>query len=249
MEATEFYLITGVIFLLAGTVKGIVGFGLPLVSITLLTPLHGLVDAIAVMLLPAVVTNFWQAVSGGGLIALWKRLWPLYLPGAVSTVMAASVLVQVDAQWPTALLGCVILAYSIGGLAAWQLPEPGRRETWLSPVTGVITGVITGLTGVLVFPLAAYVQALNLDRRMLFQAMGIYLLLANVALAAAFGWQDAFPEGVTHLALIGVVAGLIGMVLGQRVQAHLSAQQFKRVFFCSLAVVGAYIFLRALLSN
>ena len=68
MEATELYLITGVIFLLAGTVKGIVGFGLPLVSITLLTPIYGLVDAIAVMVLPAVVTNFWQAVSGGGLI-------------------------------------------------------------------------------------------------------------------------------------------------------------------------------------
>jgi len=247
MEATELYLITGVIFLLAGTVKGIVGFGLPLVSITLLTPIYGLVDAIAVMVLPAVVTNFWQAVSGGGLIVLWRRLWSLYLLGVVSTVVAASVLVQVDAQWPTALLGCVILIYSIGGLGAWQLPEPGRRETWLSPVMGVITGGITGLTGVLVFPLAAYVQALNLDRRMFFQAMGIYLLLANVALAVAFGWQDAFPEGVTYLALVGVVMGLIGMVLGQRIQGYLSGQRFKQVFFCSLAVVGAYIFLRALL--
>ena len=247
MEATEFYLITGVIFLLAGTVKGVVGFGLPLVSITLLTPLYGLVDAIAVMLLPAVVTNFWQAVSGGGWIMLWKRLWSLYLPGAVSTVAAASVLVQVDAQWPTALLGCVILVYSIGSLGAWQLPEPGRCEAWLSPVTGVITGVITGLTGVLVFPLTVYVQALNLERQMLFQAMGIYLLLANLALAAAFGWQDAFPEGVTQLALIGVVMGLIGMALGQRIQAYLSGQRFRRVFFSSLAVVGAYIFLRALL--
>ena len=111
----------------------------------------------------------------------------------------------------------------------------------------MITGGITGLTGVLVFPLTAYVQALNLERQMLFQAMGIYLLLANVALAAAFGWQDAFPEGVTRLALIGVVAGLVGMVLGQRIQAYLSGQRFKRVFFSSLAVVGAYIFLRALL--
>lgn len=41
MEAAEIYLITGLVFLLAGTVKGVVGFGLPLVSITLLTPLYG----------------------------------------------------------------------------------------------------------------------------------------------------------------------------------------------------------------
>ena len=49
MEAVEIYLITGLVFLLAGTVKGVVGFGLPLVSITLLTPFYGLVDAIAIM--------------------------------------------------------------------------------------------------------------------------------------------------------------------------------------------------------
>jgi len=248
MESIEVYLITGLIFLLAGTVKGIVGFGLPLVSITLLTPLYGLVDAIAVMVLPAMVTNFWQALNGGRVTSLWKRLWPLYLSGAVSTVIATSALVQIDVQWPTVLLGSVILAYSLVGLTAWQPAEPGRRETWLSPATGVVTGLITGLTGVLVFPLTIYFQALNLDRRALFQAMGIYLLMANVALALVFGWQSAFPEEITQLALIGIVAGFVGMALGQRIQAHLSAQQFKRVFFCSLAVVGAYIFLRALLS-
>ena len=248
MESIEVYLITGLIFLLAGTVKGIVGFGLPLVSITLLTPLYGLVDAIAVMVLPAMVTNFWQALNGGRFTSLWKRVWPLYLSGAVSTVIATSALVQIDVQWPTVLLGSVILAYSLVGLTAWQPAEPGRRETWLSPATGVVTGLITGLTGVLVFPLTIYFQALNLDRRALFQAMGIYLLMANVALALVFGWQSAFPEEITQLALIGIVAGFVGMALGQRIQAHLSAQQFKRVFFCSLAVVGAYIFLRALLS-
>ena len=248
MEAVEFYLITGLVFLLAGTVKGIVGFGLPLVSITLLTPFYGLVDAIAIMLLPAVVTNFWQAVTGGRFIGLWKRLWPLYVSGVVSTVLAASVLVQIEPFWPTVLLGGVILAYSLVGLAVWQPPKPGVRERWLSPATGVVTGLITGLTGVLVFPLAAYVQSLDLDRRVLFQAMGIYLLLANVALASAFGWQSAFPDGVTQLAVVGIVAGLAGMALGQRIQVLLSAEQFKRVFFFSLGAVGAFIFLRALLS-
>ena len=125
MEAVEIYLITGLVFLLAGTVKGVVGFGLPLVSITLLTPFYGLVDAIAIMLLPAVVTNFWQAVSGGRLVVLWQRLWPLYVSGAMSTVLAASVLVQIDTFWTTVLLGVVILAYSLVGLAAWQPPKPG----------------------------------------------------------------------------------------------------------------------------
>ncbi len=65
MDSIQIYLITAAIFLLGGAVKGTVGFGLPLVSITLLTPFYGLVDAIGLMVIPAVVTNFWQALAGG----------------------------------------------------------------------------------------------------------------------------------------------------------------------------------------
>ena len=46
MDTIELYLTVGLVFILAGTVKGVVGFGLPLVSITLLTPLYGLVDVL-----------------------------------------------------------------------------------------------------------------------------------------------------------------------------------------------------------
>ncbi|MBT5189011.1 MAG: sulfite exporter TauE/SafE family protein, partial [Proteobacteria bacterium] len=54
MDSIQIYLITAAIFFLGGAVKGTVGFGLPLVSITLLTPFYGLVDAIGLMVIPAV---------------------------------------------------------------------------------------------------------------------------------------------------------------------------------------------------
>ena len=160
MDSIDVFLITGAVFLLGGVVKGTVGFGLPLVSITLLTPFYGLVDAIALMVIPAVMTNLWQAVTGGQFMAACRRLWPLYLAGTVSTALFANVLLQIHSRWPTILLGAVIVIYSISGLLAWRLAAPGRNERWLAPVTGLITGFFTGLTGVLVFPLNAYLQAL-----------------------------------------------------------------------------------------
>ena len=245
MNSIDVFLITGAIFLLGGTVKGTVGFGLPLVSITLLTPFYGLVDAIALMVFPAVMTNFWQAVTGGHFRASCRRLWPLYLAGAVFTAGFATVLLQVHTRWPTILLGSVIVAYSVSGLASWRFGEPGSRERWLGPVTGMTTGCFTGLTGVLVFPLNAYLQSLRLDRSMMIQAMGVYLLLANAAVASVFGWQGAFPQAIAPLAAIGVVAGLMGMAIGRRIRERLSNQAFDRVFYISLATIGAYIAIRA----
>jgi len=248
MNSIEVFLITGAVFLLGGTVKGTVGFGLPLVSITLLTPFYGLVDAIALMVIPAVVTNFWQAVTGGHFFASCRRLWPLYLAGAVFTAGFATILLQVHTRWPTILLGVVIVAYSVSGLAAWRFGQPGSRERWLGPLMGMITGFFTGLTGVLVFPLNAYLQSLRLDRNMMIQAMGIYLLLANAAVASVFGWQGAFPDAILPLAAIGVAAGLMGMAMGRRIRQRLSDQAFDRVFYITLATVGSYIAVRAFVS-
>jgi uncharacterized membrane protein YfcA len=245
MDAIQLYVTIGLIFILAGTVKGVVGFGLPLVSITLLTPLYGLVDAIGLMLIPAIVTNFWQAISGGRFIALWRRLWLLLVPGALFTWLTANVLVQISPRWPTVLLGVVVLVYSGTGLWSWEPPEPGHREKWLSPVAGMMTGVFSGLTGVLVFPLTGYLHALRLDRQTLFQAMGIYLLLANLALASVFGWQGLFPKAIVSLAVTGVAAGLVGMLLGQVIRKHLSESVFRQVFFVALGVLGVFVALRA----
>ena len=104
MDSIQIYLITAAIFFLGGAVKGTVGFGLPLVSITLLTPFYGLVDAIGLMVIPAVVTNFWQALAGGNFGISWRRLWTLYVSGVVFTAMSAIMLLQIHPRWPMALL-------------------------------------------------------------------------------------------------------------------------------------------------
>ncbi|MEK9785239.1 MAG: sulfite exporter TauE/SafE family protein, partial [Gammaproteobacteria bacterium] len=106
----------------------------------------------------------------------------------------------------------------------------------------------TGLTGVLVFPLNAYLQSLRLDRTMMIQAMGIYLLLANAAVASVFGWQGAFPDTILSLAAIGVTAGLMGMAMGRRIRQRLSDQAFDRVFYITLGTIGTYIAVRAFVS-
>ncbi|HEX9789322.1 MAG TPA: hypothetical protein VGA60_01565 [Kiloniellales bacterium] len=52
-------------FLIAGTVKGVIGLGLPTVSLALLTVLSVLPSAMALLLAPSFVTNLWQAAVGG----------------------------------------------------------------------------------------------------------------------------------------------------------------------------------------
>ena len=51
-------------FFMAGTVKGVIGLGLPTVSVGVLTAAIDLPTAMALLLVPSFVTNLWQAVVG-----------------------------------------------------------------------------------------------------------------------------------------------------------------------------------------
>ena len=48
------------VFLLAGTVKGLVGLGLPTIVIALTSLVLPLTESIALIALPTIITNVWQ---------------------------------------------------------------------------------------------------------------------------------------------------------------------------------------------
>ena len=52
------------VLLVAGTVKGVVGLGLPTITLALLTATLGLKDAMAILLIPSIVTNVFQMEIG-----------------------------------------------------------------------------------------------------------------------------------------------------------------------------------------
>ena len=52
------------VFSLAGLVKGVIGVGLPTVSLTLLTFILDIKQSIAIVLLPVILTNFYQMMDG-----------------------------------------------------------------------------------------------------------------------------------------------------------------------------------------
>ena len=73
-------------FLLAGFVKGVIGLGLPTVAIGLLGLLMTPTQAAAILVLPALITNVWQAAVGGNLVPLVKRAWPMLVGVCIGTV-------------------------------------------------------------------------------------------------------------------------------------------------------------------
>lgn len=234
-------------FLLAGFVKGVVGLGLPTVSLALLTATLGLKAAIALMLVPALVTNVWQGLVGGAFAPIVRRLWTLLAAACLGIWFGAGILAGADAALLAGLFGVLLCLYSGYSLAAPQIPPPGPHERWLSPAIGGIAGVMTGLTGAFIVPGILYLQTLGMARDTLVQAMGIVFTVSTVALAAALSGHGLLPAELGGLSAAAVVPTAAGMVLGQRIRRHLPERTFRRVFFAALLAIGAFIVGRAFL--
>ena len=233
-------------FLLAGMVKGVIGLGLPTVSLALLTVALGLPQAMALLLVPSFVTNVWQAVVGGNGLAILRRIWPFLLMATVTVWLGATALTRVDLALLSALLGLLLVVYAVVNLGGVRLSLNPRQEVWAGPLIGSANGVLTGMTGSFVVPGVMFLQAIGLPRDMLIQAMGMLFTVSTVALALALQGNRFLTVELGALSAAAVVPAILGMVAGQRIRKRLSEQRFRKVFFAALLILGAYIIARAL---
>ena len=167
-------------FLLAGFVKGVIGLGLPTVSIGLLGLLMTPAQAAAILVVPSLVTNVWQAAVGGGLGALVRRLWPLLVGICVGTVLSVVFLPHDDNGRATVWLGLALAVYAVLGLVNVQFSVPRRAESWLGLLMGTATGAITVATGIFVMPGTPYIQSMEFERDRLVRALGLSFTVSTL---------------------------------------------------------------------
>ncbi|WPU20918.1 sulfite exporter TauE/SafE family protein [Cedecea neteri] len=234
-------------FVLAGTVKGVTGMGLPTVAMGILGAMISPVAAAGMLLLPSFLTNIFQLYEGGNLATLLKRLWPMMLTIVLGTIGSSSLLASGSSHVTTVALGLALIIYALWTLFARPLHVPTRHERWLSPLIGLLTGLLTGGTGVFVIPAVPYIQSLGLERDELVQALGLSFTFSTLALAAGLWWHGALQEIAISTSVMAVVAALIGLFAGQRIRKRISPLAFKRGFLICLVLLGGDMVFRALI--
>jgi len=234
-------------FLAAGFVKGVIGLGLPTVSMGLLALVLAPAEAAALLIVPSLVTNIWQMAAGASLMPLVRRLWPMMLAVTLGTWATSSLIAGEAGGAASVGLGLSITAYALYGLLARPLAVPERSEAWLSPLVGAVTGLITGATGTFVIPVVPYLQTLVPDKDDLIQALGLSFTVSTLALAVAL-WRFGVIDGrIGTWSLLAVLPAVLGMRAGQSLRGRISTIAFRRWFFIGLLAVGAHLALRPLL--
>lgn len=231
-----------VVFLLAGLVKGMIGLGLPAVSMGLLTMMISPFQAASLLIVPSMVTNIWQLFAEGQVLRVLQRFWSLLLGIIIGSIWSIFPrLGQTDFN-SEALLGGMLLLYGLYGLAAKQIPNLSRYAAVLSPLMGYLGGALTVATGVVVIPVVPYLQSLHLQRDDLVQSLGMAFTVSTACLAIFLQQNPVDHLSIDYVwSVMALFPALLGMWLGTRIRYRIAEQKFRKVFFLGLMMLGGYM--------
>jgi len=233
---------TGAIaFLLAGFVKGVLGFGFPIIVLVILTLTVGLLDALAIVIVPTFAINTWQALSGPHLAAVWQRMRRYFLAAAIGVLLTSRYLTSVNAAWLTALLGAILFFFALSRLFNLHITVSRNKEPVLAVILGAINGALTGLTGSFMVPSVLYMQALGFPKDMLVQAMGFFFTLSTLMLAISLGNNDLINAQQARLSVLALIPSFVGVYVGRWTRDQIDEESFQRVFLLAVLLFGAYL--------
>ncbi|NQV98283.1 MAG: sulfite exporter TauE/SafE family protein [Rhodospirillales bacterium] len=232
---------------IGGIAKGITGIGLPIISIAILVNFLPPTLCIAIVVIPILVTNFWQAVTSTSILVPIKRFWPTILCFITALIIGARLLVGLDAQVLYAILGVSVLIFS-----ASNLFRPRARaikpatERWLGPLAGVAGGLLGGISTIWGPPLMMFLMSLHLKKDEWVRSVGLIWFAGAVPLTLAF-WANGILNGQTlPLSIAACVPGMIGILIGERIRGWINQDTFRKVMLSLLFLIGLNLIRRAL---
>lgn len=237
------------IALLAGVVKGVVGFALPMILISALSSIMAPEIALAALILPTLVSNGWQALRQGGRAA-WqtlRRFRLFLLVGFVVMLGSARLVVVLPQAVMLLLIGVPITLYAAMMLAGRPLrlpPDPGWR---VEGVIGAVAGFLGGISGAWGPPTVAMLAALDVEKKENIRIQGVIYGMGSIALAGAHLSSGVLNGNTLPLSALLLVPVMIGMWIGLRIQDRIDHAMFRKLTLWVLLLVGLNLVRRALM--
>jgi uncharacterized protein len=228
------------ITLFAGFVKGAVGFAMPLIMVSGLTAIMEPRLAVALIILPIVVTNILQTfrTGVGPAVEAMRGAWRYVLSVCIAIAVFAQLVPRLDPRVFYLILGIPVVVISAIQLAGVRFTIAPRHRGWAEWVAGLVSGVLGGLAGTWGPTTVLYLLATETpkDRQMVVQ--GVIYGAGSVALLLAHLASGILNVATAPLSALMILPALAGMWAGFRLQDRLDGVLFSRAVLAVLIVSG-----------
>ena len=226
--------------LLAGLVKGVVGFAMPMILISGLGSFIPPDVALAGLILPTLLTNLWQALRQGWRAAYVsiRRFRVFLLVGFVVLMGVAQLVPRMPQPLILLLIGVPVTVYACWGAMGRSLRLPGGPGRRSEAILGAIAGFFGGFSGVWGPPTVVMLTAQGTEKTEQMRVQGVIYGLGAVALTSAHVTSGVLNAATLPLSLGLVVPALVGLWIGFRISDRIEQRTFRKATLWVLMLAG-----------
>jgi uncharacterized membrane protein YfcA len=231
-----------------GFAKGVVGFALPLIALSVMGSFLPYQTAVALLIMPTLVSNVFQALRNG-LGEAWGSLvafWRLNLVLVAMIAASAQLVVALPDRLLFGLLGITITAFGLSQLYGWSPRFQSHHKGLVETLVAIVAGFYGGLSGIWGPPIVLYLLAMRVPKAEMVRVQALSFLLGSLVLVAAHLRSGVLnPETLPASAWL-VLPTMAAMFLGYRVQDRLDQEVFRKLTLAVLVLTGLNLLRRAL---
>jgi len=229
------------IFFAGGIFKGIMGFGLPIITMSILPFFVPVEMAIVISAMVQPATNINQLVSAGGYRQAFHYSWPVILFLIPGTFIGSWFITSLDSNALLLIVGLTITGFAAIELLGFRLII---TKTMRKPVGfgfGLVAGFVGALTSLNGWAFILYLMGVGLDRQAFRSAIALLFLVSGTLISSALwavGWLtwEIFLYGAA-----AIVPAFIGMWIGNKLGQKIPADKFRSIVLVALLFIGGSI--------
>ena len=219
-------------------VKGVLGFGLPIISMSILPFVMPVEKAIVLSAVVQPATNIFQLISSGGIRNSVEMAWPVLLTLVPGIALGAWYLTSLDSHTLLLLVGITIVFFSLLDLLGLKIAIAPSSRVPTGMATGIVAGVFGALTALNGWAFILYLVGLNVERQVFRSTIALLFLVSGFLISSSFwilGWLNLETFWLSLLAMLGAFPGMaIGDWIGKRIPGDL----FRKIILGALVCIG-----------
>ena len=231
------------VYVLCGVIKGSIGFGMPTVSISLLSFILDVKIIIALILIPTLVVNIYQLSRGGNFKKIISETKYFLIFSTLFIFPGAYLLTIINSNIIILFIAIILLINSALFLFKINFKLPFYNKPITQIFVGAVNGVIIGMTSIYTMPLIFLLQSLNYNKNTTIQFLGIAFFLYPLGQIISFSNFDLLSSEIFLNSLIILIPIFFGLFIGQKIRYQISETLFQKSFYIMLLFMSTIILL------
>jgi uncharacterized membrane protein YfcA len=230
-----------IVYFLGGITQGLLGVGLITVVISLLSFVLDVKQTIALVLVPTLVTGFYQMIQGENFKNILSEVKYFLIFSSLIIIPGIFFLKILDSSIILFFIALILFLNSSLTLLNKIILIPHYQNPGVQATLGTINGFIIGVTSIYTMPFVFLLQSLQYPKEKAVQFMGLAFVFYSAVQIITFFSIGLINVSTLVPSLVVTLPVMIGFLIGKKIRGIISENIFRKLFHCMLILMSLII--------